>query len=266
MASMFCSTYEFQIRDLKEDKVSLANSQGRLLCDDATELCPIVANALGTLFQALRTTGDGACAIHAVWGSSHITGDLTYVASSGDLRSELYTVLPETFAEVRRILETSQPELIENIETLLWNELAHPGARRQGDSEAALFWNTLQHTAPDFATYIQEFLLQKEHDTWQRRRDLDNFQRACNTFFQQENEETLVRPFLAALQVPEFPVDLTSHSRYSKLFSSHGEPTFDILRRSVLDFAWNEKKQHCNRSSKISETSLHGMQICIPCY
>ena len=126
---MFCCTYEFQIRDLKEGKVSRANSQGKLLCDAAAELCPIVVNALGTSFQALRTTGDGACAIHAVWGSSHISGDLTYVASSGDLRSELYAVLPETFAEVRHILGTTQTELIENIETLLWDELAHPGAQ-----------------------------------------------------------------------------------------------------------------------------------------
>ena len=248
MANRLCTIYELQPIDLHEGKVSLGSHHGKLLSDNETELLPILMNALGTEFQALQTRGDGACAVHSVWGSSHITGALTYAPSSGNLRDDLYALLPTTFSELRHILGTSGTKLVENIDTFLWNELAYPGARGEGDREAALFWDTLRDVVPDFATYVEQFILQKQHDDLQRRRDADHYQFACNAFFQIENEETLIRPFLGTLQLSEFPVDLTINSRYLSLFKSHGEPTFDTLRRSVLDSAWNEKRTELHQA------------------
>ena len=89
MANKFCSIYELQPIDLHEKKVSLGSHHGELLSDNEAELLPILMNALGTEFQALQTLGDGACAVQGVWGSSLITGALTYAASSGNLRDDL---------------------------------------------------------------------------------------------------------------------------------------------------------------------------------
>jgi hypothetical protein len=233
MANRFCSVYDLQPIDLHEKKVSLASHEGVLNSDNETELCSRVKEALGTEFQALQTRGDGACAVHAVWGSSHVTGYLTYGTSSENLRDHLYALLPETFSQLRHILGTSGTELVQNIETFLWNELAYPGARQDGDREAALFWDTFRDMVPDSATYVEDFIRQKQHDDSQRRWDADNYQFACNAFFHIENEETLIRPFLSALQLPDFPIDLSSNSRYASLFHSHGEAILDTRRRRL---------------------------------
>ena len=138
MANRFHRIYELQHIDLHEGKVSFGSHHGRLLSNDEG-LRPLLGGALETEFQAFKTNGNGACAIHAVWGVPQNNGELKYEPSSGNLRGHVYALLPKTFSELRHFLCVSRTDLVQNMETFLWNELAYPGARQQGDREAALF-------------------------------------------------------------------------------------------------------------------------------
>ena len=84
---------------------------GILSSDFPEELHPTQAAFLGKNFATFRTCGDGACALHGVWGEPSSGRDLKYVRNGGNAREDMYKfLLPERFQDFRRTLSVDHIE------------------------------------------------------------------------------------------------------------------------------------------------------------
>jgi len=107
-------------------------------------------------------------------------------------------------------------ELYENVASSLWNELTLPALNRDQQpeaqiEEAQIFWRIVQAKYKPLAEFIEQFEKQRKHDVKRLKAARQNYQNACNAFFQPALETVLVRPLLAALNMHAF-------NKYENLF------------------------------------------------
>ncbi len=134
---------------------------------DAAEAPAFPAQLLQERFVPLATDGDGACAIHSVWGKPTQTRTLRFEGARA-LVATLLSPLKHTSA--RRALQNQA--CIRNVEEALWHELAQPVAEALAASvrgapalEAGFFGDALQdegdagrhqeHIMPELALAIR---------------------------------------------------------------------------------------------------------------
>ena len=178
-------------------------------------------------FFVLRTHGDGACALHALWGSPARSqaGDAQELRGA-DIRNLVVQKLPTTWTEA---CDTQQGALRHKLEELLdgkWTDVIDETVQ---ENEKTLFFNELPvHVRRDVLEYEQQHA---EHK--QLRKHLREKLRKFNMeLFVDSNEDTIVRP-LACLygyinDTPESLLQLTANDARCALIEVTGD-SFAIL-------------------------------------
>ena len=149
-------------------------------------VAPAMARFIGERFSPLETSGDGACSLHAVFGSAANTGRL---------------FAPEARRRARRLLGPSMSDAAdrggqsgaETIGASLWSEFLIPFQEGSGGAEAIIFVNSLKKMLPElFTEAFEKWRLSKE---FEGRLQIARQERHCASrdFFTYANEVHLVR-------------------------------------------------------------------------
>ena len=112
--------------------------------------------------------------------------------ASGQLegRKECCAMLSDTWHGAKK--QVDNWDGFAQISLALWSELAEPGARREDDSEAKLFWKHLCSMKPAFAGGVLLFLKQKRYDIESKSRPRERYNNACHAIFRRQFEAEII--------------------------------------------------------------------------
>ena len=132
---------------LFEATQTFAPTTGRLEQDGALAVPPCFGNLVGQTFTSANTLGDGACGIHAAFGSTNRHRQLECARA----RSVALEALAQALRNEGAHLEPHAAA----VRASLWDELALPAARGVASPEASLFWQHLLELHPEEAAKVQ---------------------------------------------------------------------------------------------------------------
>ena len=167
------------------------------------------------------TCGDGACALHAVFGTC--SGGELYAP---DIRNVILSELPVDLLELRqRLPSQASRELLQKLLQNVWREVKDAGSvlhnGNEPDVEAGMLWTACSSDMQnDFLGFWSLRRMEMEKETVLRAA-LQSFAR---TLFQPCNEESIVRPLCVHLDylLPTAPENLhlrdSAHSEALILF------------------------------------------------
>lgn len=128
---------------------------------------------VGQEWISARTLGDGACAMHAAFGS---------VNSDGSLECMAARILAAESLE-RALKMESQTAYAEAVRLALWNELALPGACGKGGPEGEVFWKKLSEKSPGAADQVQALAVHRVEQRELAMHTKQDVAKACRAFF-----------------------------------------------------------------------------------
>ena len=143
--------------------------------------------------RGVITNGNGACAIHAVFGKPNVAQQV-FAWDARDLAVHFLSTLPDAAnvsAEVARSCQI--------IQTSLWNEFAKPHICNTGSTEAKLFWNVLERRDPALAAEAKNTVEAGNMDTHDADKACREAVVCSHTFFTVASEELFVRPLAIRL-------------------------------------------------------------------
>ena len=139
------------------------------------KLPPDVSNLVGSRLASMSTVGDGACGIHATFGSVNVEGQLQC--------SDARQVAAEALELALRDQAYREDLHVKAVRLSLWSELALPAAMETGSVEAKLFWKHLSDMYPQERKEVEcalRAMQQRDNAATARARV---FQRECRNFF-----------------------------------------------------------------------------------
>ena len=116
-------------------------------------------NLPSTQYRTVGTVGDGACAIHSVFGLVCPMARELYMQGARKFAQESMRQLPAEGAVQEQAIE-----LFKHIRSSIWYELALPNLSREHETtESRCFWKTLKTNAPGIESATREHYRQRQH-------------------------------------------------------------------------------------------------------
>jgi hypothetical protein len=106
--------------DVADKKVELQSEAYTIQINDEVLMLPVLKPFYGQVMKALRTCGDGACSLHAVWGWPSPSKDLVAPAA----RARAVDVVGTSFVELHR--RHAGNRAFDAVVSSLWGELLLP--------------------------------------------------------------------------------------------------------------------------------------------
>ena len=204
-----------------------------------------------------KTTGDGACAIHALLGRPLADGSL-FCENARD-------IVTESFEAAFHSSDTHKRKLLTIIDCM-WTELAEAKKGDRLRNEASIIWAQLN-------SELQEECLRAVNTEKQRSgRDVDrrrDFQAACREFFTRDIEENVIRPLAHCkgfIPSTDDIFTMTAHAKWSESQSNENSWLAEAYTRMGNEMratnAW-----HSQRTDQIVNTRhcSTGINVLIPC-
>ena len=150
----------------------------------------------GSCWLTANTTGDGACAMHALFGEAHHSGQL-YCEQARSLAAR---ALEEALAPAE---QEQSPAFIKAVRASVWSELVRPGAAGGGGPETKAFWKILEKQRPSYVSAVKARCAQTEHSTHTLQEARMSLNTACRLFFL-ESDVQQVKQMLGLLNYMEY--------------------------------------------------------------
>ena len=112
-------------------------------------------------FHALQTNGDGACAMHALFGNPTFSNDNFLELKARNARSRAIACFQPSLGALQQKVGISSA--LRSIETALWKEFVEDYFEGTGTDERTLFWNTLSTQNPQLAKEARNFFRRRNH-------------------------------------------------------------------------------------------------------
>ena len=145
-------------------------------------------------FHALATKGDGACAIHAVFGKPDSLQELF----CNDARQYAINFLSRLPDAARA--DAMASSALKIIRTSFWHEFAKPKLNGNGSPESEMFWKALQTNAPDLVAEAERHVNEyRVHVSASQQTITNAVTISRESFFRQELEMRLIRPLAKLL-------------------------------------------------------------------
>jgi hypothetical protein len=106
--------------DVADKKVELQSEAYTIQINNEVLMLPVLKPLYGQVMKALRTCGDGACSLHAVWGWPSPSKDLVAPAA----RARAVDVVGTSFVELHR--RHAGNRAFDAVVSSLWGELLLP--------------------------------------------------------------------------------------------------------------------------------------------
>ena len=185
--------YEFALDDFRSAAVKVKAQQLTIQWADEDAVPNDIRDSLPMLQQAVETNGNGACAIHSVFGRPSAARELFY-PDARELAIQCLRGLPEA-----AVSEEAFANALNSIYTSLWNEFAKPVLNNASTVEGRLFWAALERIAPEVAVEAKcRVDLGREAEA-QAESARERMLVASRSFFTVTNEENLIRPVAVQL-------------------------------------------------------------------
>ena len=110
-------------------------------------------------FYALQTNGDGACAMHALFGNPTFGNDNFFELKAQNARSRAIACFQPSLAALQQKVSISSA--LRSIETALWKEFVEDYFEGTSSDESTLFWKTLITQNPQLAKNLGTFSAEK---------------------------------------------------------------------------------------------------------
>ena len=160
---------------------------------NAVQCTRIYGNIGGALHIAANTHGDGACALHAVWGRADPERHMDLFAR--EVRRAVLEEVPENALTICGLLQGQLSDKFQALMDSVWKELVLPAATAVVDEqswpsrEAAIAWVAT-------ASHVQEAII---HFAAQRRHEEAALKDFAAEFFKPEYEADVIRPLCILL-------------------------------------------------------------------
>ena len=179
--------YRVKYADIQSGRSILQKTKTRMTRDADDVLHARAECYVGRDFISARTVGDGACALHAVFGSPDAKGEL--------FRPNARVLAVALLGPSLEKLQVSHPGsmVLGAITASFWDEFVAPVLEGEGTDEGHLFMHCLQEVAPSVRIEVEQH--------WSRRRNEDHTSMlakrrllvASSLFFASADEETVIR-------------------------------------------------------------------------
>ena len=221
-----------------------------LLACDITEfservaLCRSQWTINDVTYRQILTCGDGACGLHAVWGSPHSQKGLFEF----DIRAKLVNKMPEHIQELLSLFDGMDDggELwrttVRQFLREAWKDHGKQAARavlingQANSREAHIFWS---HLPPDVQASWLEYVQHEDHEKQRGKELTEQLRVFARSLFVRSLEEVVCRPLCKELHALSADADLDEccpdhgyESRYEALYDPSEQ--FDNIRLSIF--------------------------------
>lgn len=146
--SQACMVYELSGEDVVDKRIVFRQSAYSIIPDD--EMPSRVRALCSGAMHALDTVGDGACALHAVFGKPTASDGL-YLANAREFAARLLRPSPD------ELLRRGAPHFcVDAVKNSLWHEFALPSFRQITSAEIDCFVEAMEETLPALAREVKE--------------------------------------------------------------------------------------------------------------
>ena len=180
--------YEFDQVDFATEAFRVKLTQLSIFLTEDDSIPQDVRQGLSKSMYAVHTNGDGACALHSVFGRPGPRGEL-FVRGARELAVRLLQALAQDSSG-----DPCTTDALQSIQTSLWTELAKPILDGHPSEEGHAFWKALTVTSPMLAEEARR--CHRESRT-----SLETYNKikreaivASRAFFRPEFERNVVRP------------------------------------------------------------------------
>ena len=177
--------YAFTLEDFRADAFRLKPGQLRIQWDPEDSVCPATRASLGEQFRAVVTNGDGACALHSVFGAPRARE--LFMIGARDWAVQCLSTLPGATAT-----DATATRALVSIHTSLWSDLAQPVLRGRSTVEGGIFWRALATTAPSLAEEARRFYAREHVAVSQQAACKVEAMHAARRFFTTAREEACI--------------------------------------------------------------------------
>ena len=185
--------YEFSLVDVRNDAIRINPQQLKIHWVSSDDVSEAVRHEAAEIQHAVETNGNGACAVHSVFGRPGADSKL-FAFGARHLACRFLSMLPEAATT-----DHLAARALDSISTSLWDEFAKPFLSNQASVEGRLFWKALETDAPELAVEAR----QRFQVSLVMNRDSERAKReallAARRFFTVANEEMCIRPLAVRL-------------------------------------------------------------------
>ena len=179
--------YEVHLADVRADALFV---KPRLLAihwsaDDAVP--EEIRQSISTTQHAVSTNGNGACAIHSVFGRPS-AGRQFFCSDARELATYFLRMLPEAASS-----DEAAANALNSIYTSFWNEFTKPVLDDVPSNEGRLFWEALEHVSPEVAMDARRCVQLSQEDDRRAESARAQILIASRSFFTAENEHGFIR-------------------------------------------------------------------------
>ena len=177
------------------EEATMARSGKQISFPTAWRACPeedrsIPVEIEGERFRAMTTNGDGACSMHALWGtplpSTTLPGEIEL--RDDDVRSKVLSNIPSSWQEACSLQNGRMRPRLEEWVDRMWKDLLDP---QESGEEKRFFREALPVIVQQEASHYQNMLRERQACA---NRLHEKFAGFAAAFFVEGNEADLVRP------------------------------------------------------------------------
>ena len=170
----------------------MSSPDGWRICPSEERFSPLLIE--GRKFRVLKTNGDGACSMHAVWGMPAPSSEPEQIELVGHcVRHKVLSSIPDTWDDVCALRNSTVRPMLEVLVDRTWLELVARGPR---DAESEKFENALPERLWRDAREYRQHRSQQDIQNSKSRTSFNSF---AYDFFVEGNEADLVRPLACVL-------------------------------------------------------------------
>ena len=187
-APIFVECHEFTVTDFRDNTLQVKPRELTIRWAASDAVDEQTRQNLAEPHHSVETNGNGACAIHSVWGRPSPDRQL-FALGARDLAGHYLDMLPQA-----AVSDEAAASALVRIHTSLWSDFAQPFLTNQASIEGRLFWEALESLLPELAAearrHVQVASLLESQAGHAKMEALC----AARGFFCVANEEVFIRP------------------------------------------------------------------------
>ena len=188
VSSLEAIPYEISVKDFRSKDLTVRSQKLEIQWDASDPVPQEMRQSLAEPYHAVETNGDGACALHSVFGEPSAAKEL-FCPRARDIAVQYLSSLPQAAES-----DETAANLFACIKASFWDEFAKPLLNKLPTTEGRLFWKALEQLEPELAMDARHHAQVSHEHAIKADAAKKRMLRASHLFFTAENEQALIKP------------------------------------------------------------------------